>query len=160
MIRNKILTWFDSIITPREELGGMAICPYAKLATLSKAYNIQDTTIENIHDDIQLCDVVKYKVCIFILTDWEVYDVDMLSSITKKLNEHFNSNDKVILDNDPRMPFVLNGVTTSFEHNYLWVVQSLSDLNQKSESLKNTNYYSFWTQEQLDDVVTWRTLKK
>ena len=64
--------------------------------------------------------------------------------------------DKVVLDNDPRNPFSLNGVITTFPDCYLWIVQSLSDLNEKSETLKGTDYYNYWTQKQLDEVVTWR----
>jgi hypothetical protein len=51
---------------------------------------------------------------------------------------------------------IVNGVTTSYEHGYLWIVQSLSDLNKKSSTLQKTNYYNYWSQKQLDDVVTWR----
>jgi hypothetical protein len=37
------------------------------------------------------------------------------------------------------------------------IIQSLSDLNNKSKELEKTNYYNHWTKEQLDEVVNWRT---
>ena len=52
---------------------------------------------------------------------------------------------------------IVNGVTTSYEYGYLWIVQSLNDLNKKSLMLQKTNYYNYWSKKQLDEVVTWRT---
>ena len=92
-----------------------------------------------------------------MVEDYLSYDENYLVNYTTTLNDEYKSKDFVILENDPRSPMIVNGVTTSFEHGYLWVVQSLSDLNQKSLELRKTDYYSYWTQQQLDDVVTWRT---
>jgi hypothetical protein len=73
------------------------------------------------------------------------------------LNEQYVLLNKVVLDSDPRTPFSLNGVITSFPDCYIWIVQPLDDLNSKADKLmKSTTYYDYWTQEQLDEVVTWR----
>ena len=72
------------------------------------------------------------------------------------LNRNFIHNNKVVLDSDPRNPFAINGITTTFPDCYIWIVQDLADLTSKSNGLKFTDYYSYWTKEQLDEVVSWR----
>lgn len=153
---NQINDWFKHIIVPREELSNFPICPYAKQAIANKAYRIDKCDIENIDYLIGTVDTSIHSVAIFIFKDYLQYEVDWLSDFTKELNEKYNSQDLVILDNDPRTPFILNGITTTFEHCYLWLVQSLSDLNKKSSDLEKSNYYSHWTKQQLDEIVTWR----
>jgi hypothetical protein len=153
---NLINDWFKHIVVPREELSNFPICPYAKQAIANKSYAIEECNLENIHSLLNLVDVTKHSVTILIFKDYLNYEVDKLSVDTSKLNTLYNLKDLVILDNDPRTPFVLNGVTTSFEHCYLWLVQSLSDLNEKSSVLEKSSYYSHWTKQQMDDVVNWR----
>jgi hypothetical protein len=158
LVEEQIHRWFNHIQQPREQLGGHNICPYARQAILKKQYNIQATDLQYIRRDIEVCDVEKYKVCILAFQDYQQHSTQELEVLTKRLNDEFTKHDKVVLDNDPRNPFILNGVTTTFEHCYLWIVQSLSDLTQKHSALKQTTYYSNWTQEQIDEVVTWRNL--
>ena len=155
-VESDIIKWFEHIQQPREELGGLSICPFAKAAIIAKQYNIAKSSVEYIKRDVETCDVVKYKVCIFTLPNYKQFSELELTTLTKGLNDQFKHSDKVVLDNDPRAPFIINGVTTSFEHCYLWIVQSLSDLTEKHEVLKKTKYYSYWTQDQINEVVTWR----
>lgn len=159
-MESNIIKWFEHIQQPQEELGGLSVCPFAKMAILTKQYSITRSSIDCIKRDVETCDVVKYKVCIFTIPDYLEYTESELAALTKGLNNEFKHLDKVVLDNDPRTPFILNGVTTTFEHCYLWIVQSLSDLTEKHEMLKKTKYYSYWTQDQINEVVTWRNHTK
>lgn len=151
--------WFEYIQVPRPELGNLAICPFAKKAVVLKQYTVSDCTFDNISEHITTCDVVEYRVCIFYLPAYMEYKIEDLESRTKELNAQFVQQDKVILDNDPRNALVIEGVTTTFPECYLWIVQSLSDLTSKTDILNNTNYYSYWTKTQLDQVVNWRNSK-
>ena len=141
---------------PRPELGGFAICPYAKQAILQKSYDVINVDINSIYNVLEDVDFTKNDIIILNFDDYESYDIEYLIDYTKQLNEKYKSEDIVVLDNDPRDLMIVNGVTTSYEHGYLWIVQSLSDLNKKSSTLQKTNYYNYWSQKQLDDVVTWR----
>ena len=155
MILNNIHKWVEEIIIPKSELNGLPICPYAKQAL--QIYSVEECDFHSIEDKISKCDVLKHKVCIFYFKDYHTYDTLILEEKTKDLNEKFKPKDIIVLDNDPRNPFIINNVKTSFDECYLWLAQSASDLNIKSEELKQkTIYYSFWTKEQLDDVVNWR----
>ena len=153
---DKLDLWFTHITTPKEQLGNKAICPFAKPAITRKSYSVEATSIETIEIQVITADTVNLKVCIFTLLDYNQYTILELEEKTQELNRRYLKEDKVVLDNDPRNPFNLNGVITTFPDCYLWIIQSLSDLNEKSETLKATNYYSFWTQKQIDEVVTWR----
>lgn len=135
----------------------MPICPFAKAAIANKQYIIEQCSVENIDQKVNDCDIQKYKVCIFYLPTYEQYTVEELEQKTKLLSEKYYTEDKVMLDNDPRNPFLIQGVKTTFDQCYLWIVQSLEDLTQKSNILKTTDYYKYWTKEQIDEVVTWRT---
>lgn len=157
---DKIHDWFAHIQTPKQQLGGMPICPFAKATIASKQFTIQQCSLQDIDEKVSQCDIIKHKVCIFYLPTYEQYTVEQLEQKTKQLTNVHYSDDKVVLDNDPRSPFIVNGVTTTFEQCYLWIVQSLSDLTQKSNMLKDTQYYSYWTKDQIDQVVTWRTANK
>lgn len=154
---SKISDWFTHIQTPKEQLGGMPICPFAKAAVANKQVTVQQCSLGDIDQKIAECDIEKYKVCIYYLPTYEQYTVEQLEQVTLQLRNKYSKDDKVVLDNDPRSPFTIQGVTTTFEQCYLWIVQSLQDLTQKSDILKNTEYYGYWTKEQIDEVVTWRT---
>jgi hypothetical protein len=101
-------------------------------------------------------DVTKFDVSIFYFEQYLDYSIEELENKVKYLNSIFKAQDKVILENDPRNPFIVNGHQTTFNGCYLYVVQSLSDLTQASNRLKMGDYYSYWTQTQYDEVVGWR----
>jgi len=149
--------WIFSLTHNQESLSNLPICPYAKQAYINKRYHIVDTDYDMIDLDIKQSDLTKYQVIIFKLKDYNSYAVEFLKQKTTKLNEQFNKHDIIILDNDPREPFLINGVKTTYDEYYLWLIQSLSDLNIKSKELEKTNYYKHWSKDQLDDVVNWRT---
>jgi hypothetical protein len=149
--------WILGLTHNQESLSNLPICPYAKKAYINKRYQIVDTDYNTIDLDIEHVDLIKYQVIIFKLADYQSYDIEHLKQKTSKLNEKFNKDDIIILDNDPRDPFIINGIKTTYNECYLWLIQSLSDLNDKSKELEKTNYYSHWTKEQLDEVVNWRT---
>lgn len=154
---SSIYDWFNHIQTPRQQLGGMPICPFAKAAIVNKQFIIQQCSLEDIDQKVLNCDIQKYKVCIYYLPTYEQYSIQSLEQITQQLTDKYWKDDKIVLDNDPRNPFIIQGVTTTFEQCYLWIVQSLEDLTQKSNILKATEYYNYWTKSQIDEVVTWRT---
>jgi hypothetical protein len=152
----KLNNWFETLIIPRQELSSLPICPFARTVIKNQEYLIQETDLEKIPTQASVCDVQKYKVCIFYFLDYQNYTVEALEYKTEHLNKTLHLSNKVVLDNDPRNPFTINGVTTTFPDSYLWIIQDLADLTSKSNSLKFTDYYKHWTQKQIDEVVTWR----
>lgn len=155
-MRDSLVKWILNITKSQPELSGLPICPYAKQAYITDTYDIQQTEYDRVEADIANCDLVKYQVAILYYIDYKQYSVDKLANRTKELNQLYNKQDVVVLDNDPRDPLIIKGVQTTYDDCYLWIVQPLADLNIKAEQLRKTKYYSHWAQEQLDEVVTWR----
>lgn len=154
---NEIHKWFEYIQQPRTELGNQSICPFAKSATITNEYTIESCSLDTIHVHVAAANIIDNKVCIFYLPNYLEYSIEALEQKTKYLNEQYLSLNKVVLDSDPRTPFSLNSVITTFPDCYIWIVQSLDDLNLKADKLmKSTTYYDYWTIDQLDEVVTWR----
>jgi len=155
-MKRKILEWITSIQTPNQ-IGNFPICPFAAKAVANK--KVEVNAIENLNNIVWDIDSVNLKsidVSIFYLTKYEQYTSEELHDLMFKLNKLFNIHDKVILENDPRHPFILNGYVTTFDGCYLILVQGLDLLNKHAEILKSTDYYSYWTKEQYNEVVSWR----
>lgn len=154
---NEIHKWFEYIQQPRIELGKQSICPFAKTVTDTNQYSIDECGLDTIIVQVANANTIDNKVCIFYLPNYLDYTIEALEQKTKYLNEQYVPLNKVVLDSDPRTPFNLNGIVTNFPDCYIWIVQPLDDLNLKSDKLMNsTTYYDQWSQEQLDEVVTWR----
>lgn len=152
--------WFDHIQTPNS-IGKYPICPFAAAAIKNNKVSIQGIDdVSNIETLIESIDILEYDVTILYLLEYEKYTIEELRSIIILLNSKFNSVDKVILENEPRTPFFVNGVQTTFDDCYLILIQSLSKLNKHAEILKGTDYYSYWTKNQIDEVITWRYNEK
>jgi len=148
--------WMNYIQQPGK-LGNNPICPYAARAVKQKRVDIIAlTNLEDLEMLIDEVDTSKFDVSIFYFEQYLDYSIQELENKVKYLNSIFKAQDKVVLDNDPRNPFVVNGHQTTFDGCYLYVVQSLSDLTQASNRLKMGDYYSYWTQTQYDEVVGWR----
>jgi hypothetical protein len=148
--------WMKHIQQPGK-LGNNPICPFAAKAVKQKRVDVTALTdIRDLEMLIDEVDVPKFDVSIFYFEQYLDYSIEELENKVKYLNSIFKAQDKVILDNDPRNPFVVNGHQTTFNGCYLYVVQSLSDLTQASNRLKMGDYYSYWTQAQYDEVVGWR----
>lgn len=142
-MKQALVDWILRITESQEGLSGLPICPYAKQAYVSKTYDIGETSYQLIESDIAKSDLQTYQVVILYNSDYQQYTTTELVDKTRELNKHYNQHDIVILDNDPREPMILNGVQTTFDGCYLWILQPLKDLNEKSDMLKKTKYYSF-----------------
>lgn len=156
-MKSKILEWITFIQTPGK-LGKLPICPFAAKAMADKRVEINP--IEDLSNIVWLIDDVDLNlvdVSIFYLPDYEKYSSEELRELMLKLNKLFNVHDKVILESDPRQPFIINEHSTTFDGCYLILVQGLSLLNKHADILKLTDYYHYWTKEQYNEVVAWRS---
>jgi hypothetical protein len=155
-VKDKIREWLNYILRPNT-IGKFAICPFAAKTISEDKYKIQELhNLTDINNLINEVDINTIDVVIYYLINYELYTPEFLGEYVIELNKKFNNKDIVVLDSDPRVPFVINGITTTFSDCYLILIQGLSELNAKSKILKQTDYYSYWTRQQLDEVVTWR----
>ena len=148
----EIKKWIDEFVSVHNESLNQIPCPYAKNAlvkyveTDSIAQSLADTK-NNWTDDIEV-------VCLYTPTD--NYTPWMLTKLVQIFNMEAMDLDLVALEDHPLNEENINGVKMNFGLCSLVLVQRLSKLNNASKVLKEKGYYDNWTQEDLDEVVTWR----
>ena len=152
-MKDDIQKWLDDFVTqPNPLLNGFPPCPYARAAIVDyvetdHVSNSLEHLLENWNDDIQV-------VCLYTAT--ENYTPEGLSYIVKEFNKVAMPKDIVALEDHPEDEEDVNGVKMNFGKCIIILVQRLSKINEASETLKKKGYYDVWSQENLDDVVTWR----
>jgi hypothetical protein len=154
---DELLKWIDGLTKPQEALGGMPICPFAKkgmkdnkvviLCVKSELYSL----IKSIIGVIKNWDVSKELYVIVDENYSNFSDLKYIQSIFNKKYFEFT-----FLLGHPDHPFSINGITTTFKEYPIIFLQKRDDINKAQEKLLKTNYYDFWTEDQLDNIVNWR----
>ena len=153
-MKNEIIKWMqDFVEQPNPKLGDWAPCPYAQAARLNNQIEIVEG--RNALTDFESIDLDSKEVWVF----WypiEQYTGEEFAKITKELNNTLMKSDIVVLEDHPDLVETVNGVYMNFDKASLLIIQSLSKLNQASDKLRRQGYYDNWSQEEVDEVVTWR----
>lgn len=131
--------WIQEVSKSRPELGGFAVCPYASSSkTLIVETSIDDIVPEPGHD-----------VIIFIVEDfWKSSHVQKWVNF---YNEKF-SYYKFFSDLSSRDTFI-GGVRTNNEKYNLILCQSKRKLNSIRKKLAETEYYTYWTEDYLKEIL-------
>jgi len=153
-MKTKILSWLQEFVEkPHPELGNWAPCPYARAARINNQIEIRQGT--NALIDFESIDLETKEVYVF----WypvEQYTREQFAEITKTLNETLMPQDVVVLEDHPDLKEHVNGVHMNFGEASLHIIQKLSKLNEAADKLERQGYYKHWSQEELDEVKTWR----
>jgi hypothetical protein len=155
-MKDEIKRWVEEFVSVKNETLNKIPCPFAKQALLDD--KIKYISTEHISE--ALSDLVdnwtdNYEVVV-LYTDTLLYTPSEVSDIVKRFNELAMPRDIVALEDHPEDPEILNGVEMNFGKAILVLVQRLSKLNRASAMLKKQGYYDNWSQENYDDVVSWR----
>lgn len=140
--------WIKKVSKQRPELGNFSICPFAsKSKTLIIECSINDIVPHE-----------GYDVVIFILEDHLSLD------IIRKYVENYNNshkNYKFFEDTYQKNTFI-NGVQTNNGKYNLILSQPVEKLRKFREKLLNTDYYKYWSDEYLQDILQedYKLLKK
>lgn len=150
-MRDLIEKWIDEFVSVHNEDYGQIPCPYARAAQIKyiKTDNI-DLELKKILD----CGLLHEVICIY--TDTRNYTPDEFHDKVMEWNNMAMKKDLVALEDHPESVEIINGTKMNFGHCSLILVQRLSKLTAASNTLKKKGYYDNWTQENLDEVVTWR----
>lgn len=97
----------------------------------------------------------QWEAVILASTNTDI-STGLLSEKTVALNKRYKHLDVVALEDHPHSEEHIDGVKMNHGKLVLVVVQRLARLNKFSENLQKTKYYHRWSEENLDDVVTWR----
>jgi hypothetical protein len=79
-----------------------------------------------------------------------------LQELVHGTNQMLMPNNYVILEDHPNAPEYVNGVRMNFGACGLLIMQKLDKLNAATEQLKEKGYYTHWSSDELNSVVTWR----
>lgn len=162
-VKEKAWSWIkDYLIIPNNLIGNLPPCPYAKTAILNNQIKIisyqeegnTKTIFEFLYDQITHWDNSK---SVIVCVDIDKNPYSSLKIIMKCLNREFMQDDFIVLIDNPEDPFIVNGVNMTFPEYPLILIQKKSELQKATNDLKKTNYYSYWTQDQIDETITWRT---
>jgi len=139
-IHQNIKEWVIRISTPKDTLGGLPICPYAK--------NSKYIIIESDGDNLDSPQMI-FEIIIYVLPDH--YTIENLDDIVKKYNRLYP--DYVFLpDHKDRNTFISNEQTNNSNQNLI-LCQPRNELLEARSKLKNTDYYSYWSKEYLNEIL-------
>ena len=157
-IIDSITSWMETFVEkPHPSFGNMPPCPYARQFRMQNKVKIIETR-SAIWDECK-------KQMLNWSDEWEAVIMastrtnishGLLSEKVQRLNKHFRARDLVALEDHPDSVETIDGVKMNHGSLVLVVIQRLKRLNQFSENLQKTKYYKRWSQENLDDVVSWR----
>ena len=137
--KDYILNWIKEVSKIRPELGGFAVCPYARLAL----YEIIDTNVKNI------APVEGYDVIIFIIEDeLSLKEIqDWIELYNKKYPSWKFFEDCATYDT------YINEIKTNNGKYNLILAQPKEKLKKFREKLTRTEYYSHWDKEYLKEIL-------
>lgn len=132
--------WIERISKPNKDIGGFAICPYAKQAY----YDIIYTNGANIDPPPW-----EFDLIIYVLP--EEYTKQEVEEIATEYNKLYL--DLVFLPDPKDRKTFINGVLTSNGKQNLILCQYRKKLNDARARLANTDYYSYWNEEYLKEIL-------
>lgn len=139
-IEQYILEWISSISKTRSELGGLAVCPFAKKAK----YKIIELSDENINPDFSTVEVIIY----ILDSNYTFIEID---KIAKKYNNQFPS--LVFLPDSKDRYSHINGVQSNNTKYNLMLCQQRSELQVGRDKLLKTSYYTHWDEDYLKEIL-------
>lgn len=131
--------WIEELTTSKDELGGFSVCPYAS----SSKTKIVECSIDDIVPES------GYDVIVFVVEDFWRPEQCM------RWAEHYNEKYPYYVffeDVSSRNTFI-GGVKTNNNKFNLILCQSKKKLSAIRKKLSETNYYSYWTKEYLEEVL-------
>lgn len=139
MIEEDIQKWIESVSEVRPDLGGFAICPFAKA---SKYKIIQCKSSEIVPED-------GYDVIIFV-----VEDKLTLNEVLKWVEIYNNRyTDWKFFEDCASYDTFINGIQTNNGKYNLILAQPKQKLRKFREILAKTNYYDYWNNEYLKEIL-------
>ena len=137
----EIFDWVKSISVPKKELGGHSICPFAKLASRFK--------IDQAQGKIVPPEDRNFDVIVYTLPD-AVSEED-INNMCSDLNEQYT--DLIFLPDHKDRNTYINGVQTNNGTYNLILCQPKQKLKDARLGLKKTDYYTYWNNEYLKEIL-------
>ena len=135
-----ITDWIEKLAKPREELGGMSVCPFAK----NSDYSIVETDGSDINPPPWDFELIIYKLP-------DEYSIDELAELATVYNDIFP--EMIFLPDHKDRETFINGIQTNNSVHNIILCQWRDNLEKARSKLKNTTYYSHWADEYLKEIL-------
>ena len=144
------------ITLKRKELGGHAICPFAK-KFLDKTEIIES---EDMEEDAVKCLESEERPMLWLIYGCpKKFNEDWLTSLCEKHKDKAAEKDLWMIWDHPNQVNKIGSVETNNKEYGILLIQPLKELNGYSDKLKKSNYYSYWSEEYYNTIVGERTKK-
>ena len=145
-----IKDYLDYISIKRDEIGGHAICPFAK-SFLDKVEIIKS---RDFWGDAKKCmDNEKHPMLYLIYGDKDEYKKEWLERFCNIHKKYSRDKNLWLIWDHPYQINKINGIETNNKEYAILLIQKLSELNKYSDKLHNTNYYEFWDEKYYNKIV-------
>ena len=134
-----ILHWIGQLSKIRPELGNFAICPYASKANFA----IVDEKLSQIMPNDE------FDVIIYVVED--DIDANFLYDAVDDYNRNYPDY-KFIADHGKTKTYIQGIQTNNGKYN-LVLCQSRNELTEARKKLAKTNYYDYWDENYLEEVL-------
>lgn len=138
------------ITLKREELGGHAICPFAK-KFLDKTEIIESNDLES--DAIKCLESKERPMLWMVYGCPEKFNKDWLAAFCDKHKEKAKAKDLWLIWDHPDQINKIGEVETNNKEYGIILIQPLKELNNYSDKLKKSNYYDQWDEEYYNTIV-------
>jgi hypothetical protein len=150
-VTQDIESWIVNFVeVPHPALGGWPPCPYARAARMKKSYDIRMGVDPYFDLKNQARWGMGNREVIIYVYDPAAWPYELFSNSLKNANkEHLLAADIIALEDHPTDVEMVNGVCMNQGTYALALVQSLSDLNIKAQTMANKGFYHNWPEEYL-----------
>ena len=152
------MSWLKEFVEqPNAKLGGWPPCPYARQARLSNKIAVRFVTAQQLSTQVWAhVSLLSNNDVVVFCFDHQDIDYPTLYNVVTELNQQLMKQNIVVLEDHPDDAEFINGVQMNFGACGLLLMSNLDQLNLASDQLQNKGYYQYWSQENVDRVVTWR----
>ena len=149
-----ITRWVKTISKKRDELGGFAICPFARKALKEKKIfwsfiGYEPSAYISRYMEMMIED---YEVVLFYNLKKNLTDQDCIELINK-LNKKFPN--IVFLKDHPDNPGFINGINTSNGEYPVIIAQPKGKLQEARLALQKTKYYDSWSDDYKKEILSY-----
>ncbi|MFZ9740280.1 MAG: hypothetical protein ACO3CQ_00090 [Candidatus Nanopelagicaceae bacterium] len=138
-IRNDILQWIQHVSKLRPEIGGFAICPFAKQAK----YDIIECKAS------EIIPIDGYQVLIYVVEN--EFNLEEVQNWVKIYNKRYP--EWKFFEDCASYDTYINGIQSNNGKYNLILAQPREKLRKFREILAKTNYYNYWSNDYLKEIL-------
>lgn len=157
-VKKEIEQWLTSFVeVPHAALGGWPPCPYARAARLRNSYEvcIGNDPYYDLKNRARW-GLNNREIVIYVYDPKQWNSAQLSASVASANLEYLLAKNLIALEDHPDDPEIINGVCMNQGTYALVLVQSLSDLDNKAQSMASKGFYDTWPESYLTELFRHR----